>query len=136
MPNVARVDDSINPYTTSSNQCYQPYSYSCNCDEYGCSTCTGYYYSSASGSGKISSGSSNVFVNGKKLAYKNSTTSEQATCPSGYSGSSSGNGSVTSGSGTVYVNGNNVAFNGSSVRTHTGQNSSINSGSNNVFVGG
>lgn len=136
MGNVATVGDAINTFTTSSNYCSYTYSYSCNCDENGCSTCWATEYTAASGSGTVSGGSSNVFVNGKKASHQSATTNEKAQCPSPYSGTTTGSGAISTGVSNVYVNGKPIAITGSKITTHTGNNSSITGGSSNVHAGG
>lgn len=77
MAQIALVGSTISG-TTGSQHCRQTYYYSCNCGPFGCSTYTGYNYSSATISGSVSSGASNVFVNGIQVAINGSSTSENA----------------------------------------------------------
>ncbi|MCM3274155.1 PAAR domain-containing protein [Paenibacillus elgii] len=134
MAQVALVGSTISG-TTGGQHCRQTYYYSCNCGPFGCSTCTGYNYSSATISGSVSSGATRVFVNGVQVAINGSRTNENATCPSGYDniGGSSGSGSVTA-SRNVYINGTAIACNGDNV-THFQGTGSITSGASNVMIG-
>lgn len=101
------------------------------------------YYSNSSASatinGSISSGSSNVYVNGNQVARAGDSTTETDTAnvPSGWDkngGDSGGSGSVSGGVSGVYVNSNRIAVIGSSVSTHASVSTTIKDGSSNVFA--
>lgn len=89
--------------------------------------------------GEINEGSSNIFVNGKAVAFSGAKTLEKDTfsVPAGWTYDSgnhtNANGSVTGGSTTVFINGKPLARNGDSVLTHAGSTTKINEGSSNVF---
>lgn len=77
--------------------------------------------------GSISSNcSSNVYVNGKPVAFVGSSTTEYDNCGTGY-------GKVATGSSKVYVNGKPIARNGDSISAHNGS-ARISSGSSNVIA--
>lgn len=114
--------------------------------EWGCSGGydypTGYHDKKVNGT--ISTGSSNVYVNGIAVGFNGSSTQERCewngTPPYYYSGGnlhSSATGSVISGNNNnVFANGKSLACIGSSVNNHEGQITTIEEGSSNVFVGG
>lgn len=124
MPNAARVGDSISGMTTGNHHCWQEPIY----DEDGeiidyrtvCSPPSPI-------AGNITSGSSNVYINGQKAAFVGSTTSETDAYDTG-------TGVVSSGSSKVYINGNRAARKDDTVTPHNGT-ASISSGSSNVFFG-
>lgn len=95
---------------------------------------------SANIEGEINDGSSNVFIEGKAVAFNGSKTNEKDSysLPSGWSyvsGShSSANGSVTKGSTTVFANGKAIARKGDEVTTHANSKTTINEGSTTVFA--
>lgn len=97
--------------------------------------------------GTVSADTSNVFVNGNKIAKKGDRTSERWSAsvspPRGSltyvnpGTSDSGEGAISTGnSSRVYVGGVEVALKGSSVRTMLSTNTTVSGGSDNVFVGG
>lgn len=80
-------------------------------------------------SGVISSGSSNVYTNGRSQAYIGSRVS--INCPHG------GSGVTTNGSKTVFINGRRACrINDSTKCSSCGESGNINSGSENVLIGG
>lgn len=91
--------------------------------------------------GEIKSGSSNVFINGKAVAFQTSQTNENDSWnqPSDYySGATlhtNATGSVSSGSSTVFINGKPLARQGDNVTTHEGNTTTIAEGSLNVYAG-
>jgi uncharacterized Zn-binding protein involved in type VI secretion len=116
MPEAARIDDTIiGNFTSEHNGHY---------DRWGTP-----YHNGGSLTGKISVGSSNVFINGKSAATMNSKTEENDVC----CGTSYG--SVSGGSSTVFVNGKPIARKGDAISAHNGT-ATINSSSPNVFIGG
>lgn len=90
--------------------------------------------------GTISEGASNVFVNGKEVAFAGAKTQEKDSynVPSGWtyvSGAhSSTNGFIGTGSVGVFVNGKQLARKGDPVRTHANSTAFIQEGSTNVFA--
>lgn len=112
-----------------------------NCNGYG----GGYYdYSTASATinGVADKPSGNVYVNGVPVAVQNTPTKETEvhSIHSGweaYGQHYNGTGKIMSGNNNnVYANNISIAIVGSQVRTHAGNNTTISTGSNNVFIGG
>lgn len=136
MAGAARVGDTITGMTTGTHH----YHYEDNCweepvwNEDG--THSGYttvcgdpilvYDPAVPITGTITTGSSNVYIDGRKAAFVGSTTSESDAYDSG-------TGVVSGGSTKVYINGNRAARNGDTVTPHSGT-ASINSGSSQVFI--
>ncbi|MDD1502586.1 PAAR domain-containing protein [Lysinibacillus sp. CNPSo 3705] len=100
-----------------------------------------YIYDNINGTidGEVNEGSSNVFVNGKAVAFSGAKTLEKDTytVPNGWTVESgnhtSAHGSITRGSSTVFVNGKPLVRNGDSALTHANSTTKINEGSSNVF---
>ena len=94
----------------------------------------------ASIEGSIQNGSSNVFVEGKAVAFNGSKTIENDSyaLPSGWSyvsgKHSNANGTVSEGSSTVFVNGKAIARKGDKITTHANSQTTINEGSATVFA--
>lgn len=78
--------------------------------------------------GTITSGSPNVFINGKPIARAGDSTVESDNCDSGRVGSLRDNGS------TVKINGKSVALLGDEINPHNGT-AYISSASSGVYVG-
>ncbi|MEK5333453.1 PAAR domain-containing protein [Lysinibacillus sp. FSL W8-0992] len=99
-----------------------------------------YDYINATIEGEISEGSTNVFVNGKEVAFSGAKTTERDDyqLPGGWSYDSgahtSTNGSVKNGSPTVFINGKPLARKSDSIETHAGSSAIITDGSSNVFA--
>jgi len=127
---IATVGSTIEG-TTPRGHCER--SYSCNCGPNGCRTC--YEYASGDVNGSISSGATNVLINGVRIAIDGSSTSERVSCPSGYSavGGSSGTGSVNATSRNVFISGVPIACNGDPVNHFSGS-GTITSGVSNVLI--
>lgn len=145
MAGVARNDDKIQAVTSLNHVTYRVWN-SCkhkSCNDSGCWCVGGWdgsYYANATVNGKVSA-SRNVYVNGKSVVVQGDPSPQTAT----YSVSgkitstkgTSGTGSVFSGNPkNVFISGVSVAVIGSNVQTFSGQTTKINSGSNNVFIGG
>lgn len=142
MAGVARHDDTIQNVNSPNHVTYQVW----NSCKYTSSTggCIGGwdgpYYANATVSGKVSA-SRNVYANSKSVAVQGDTSPQTAS----YSVSgtitstkgTSGNGNISSGNPkNVFIGGVSVAVIGSNVQTFSGQTTTINSGSSNVFIGG
>lgn len=99
-----------------------------------------YDFINATVAGEINEGSTNVFVNGKEVAFSGAKTSERDDyqLPGGWSYDSgahtSSNGSVKNGSTTVFINGKPLVRKGDAIETHAGSSAIISEGSSNVFA--
>jgi len=151
MPGVAHTDSTIQQSTKVNHVRYVE-QYIAGYDPVGGFPYFGFatWYSNALINGTVTSGSNNVFVNGKAVACVDSQTSENWTADPmpypHYGGwiievtpgtSGSGTGTVSIGNpNNVFVNGKSVATIRSQVTTHLGSNTMIDIGSSNVFIGG
>lgn len=156
MAGVTYNGSTIAESTKTGHVTYDIYTWQCIATDPATGGCTAYgwvYSGSGSTGAKINgsvSSASTVYVNGQPIAYVGSATNEtwvanppvpSNTSTTEYrnilpSTSGGGNGSVTGGNlNNVYVGGLSIALIGSAITTHLASSTTINSGSNSVFIG-
>ncbi|MNJ90378.1 PAAR motif protein [compost metagenome] len=127
MPAVARVGDSIQGMTTGEHNGHTTYvvdGTDSDGNSYGHNEPT--HKDPHVITGKIVTGSPNVFINGKAVARAGDLTSESDDCDSNQTGT------LRSYSGRIFVNGKAIALVGDDINPHNGT-AKITSGSPNVF---